>query len=60
MTDIEGKVQEVIGIETKEKKIAIASDGKDIYLSVKPNAVYNSGDNFRKAKIIEFNYPLQN
>ena len=60
VSDIEGKVQEVIGIETKSKKINISSGGTNIFLSVQPNAVYNSGDNFSKAKIIEFKYPFKN
>jgi hypothetical protein len=54
VTDIGGKIQEIIGIETQEKKITIKSGGTDIYLSVKPNAVYNYRDIFRKPQIIEF------
>lgn len=60
VSDLDGKIIEVIGIETKEKKITISYKGKDISLSVKPNAVYNYRNKFYKTKNIEFSIPLQN
>lgn len=54
VSDLGGKLIETIGIETEEKKIKIAYKGGDIFLSVKPNTVYNYKDEFYKTKSIEF------
>lgn len=57
ISDIDGKIVEVVGIETKDKKSTIAYDGKIFSLSVVPNVVYNYNNKFNKARSIEFCNP---
>ena len=54
VTDLEGKIVEAVGIETKEKRADIEYKGQHFSLSVSPNAVYSYKGRFHKTKSTEF------
>jgi hypothetical protein len=54
LSDLEGKIMEVVGIETQDKNAAIVYNGKTFSLSVAPNTVYTYEDKFQKTRSIDF------
>ncbi|AHM63032.1 hypothetical protein D770_23935 [Flammeovirgaceae bacterium 311] len=45
VTDLEGKIVEVIGIDTRPKKVRIQGENVDLSLVVAPNSQYRMGEN---------------
>lgn len=58
-SDLEGKIIEAVGIETKEKRVDIEYKGLHYRLSVSPNAVYSYESRFHKTKSTEFSIVLK-
>ena len=54
VSDLEGKIIEVVGIETKDENTAIAYNGNSFSLSVSPNTVYKYRDKFHKVRSVDF------
>ena len=54
VSDMEGKIIEAVGIETKDKKAAIANEENNFYLSISPNVVYTCKDKFHKTRSVGF------
>ncbi len=57
VSDLTGKIIEIVGIETTNKKTIIAYKGKNFSISVNPNAIFNYRNGFHKTKSIEFCKP---
>ena len=57
ISDLSGKIIEVIGIETEKQKSNITYNGKTTSLNVLPNAVYSYEGKFKKIKEVGFKNP---
>lgn len=57
VSDLNGKIIEVIGIDINDKKATISYKGKNFSLLVTPNTVYNCTDRFYKKRSVEFCRP---
>ena len=57
VSDLTGKIIEVVGIETKNQKTAITYSGKTFSLSVAPNTVYSFKGKFQQTKRVGFDNP---
>ncbi len=60
VTDRNGKIIEVIGIETTNKEATVNYNGRTTSLTVVPNTVYSYNGKFQPTKQIEFNKPVTN
>ncbi len=57
VSDMSGKIKEIVGIETGKQKINITSNIGTSLLTVVPNAVYNFSKGFEKRKDTKFYNP---
>lgn len=57
VTDLTGKVIEVAGIDTVQKRAELTLNGKTFLLNVAPNSVYRYKGKFRKTREIDFFQP---
>lgn len=57
VSDLSGKVVEVVGIETENQKASVRFTGKTVALNVAPNTEYSYQNKFRKTKEVGFYKP---
>jgi hypothetical protein len=60
VSDLSGKIIEVVGIETEKQKAGITYNGKNNSLIVAPNTVYRNNGKFSKSREVEFTNPEKN
>ena len=58
VSDLSGRIIEVIGIDTKPVKTVIAYNGKTASLTVSPNSIYSYAGKFSQKSHIEFSNPV--
>jgi hypothetical protein len=60
VSDLNGKPEEVVGIETEDKNVKLESGGKKYSLKVAPNSVFSIDETgrFRNTKTVEFCKPF--
>jgi len=57
VSDMEGKIIQIVGIDTEDKKVSIDCMGKSCRIEVKPNEVYNCNNKFYKKANVKFYRP---
>ncbi len=57
ITDLDGKLCGVVGVDTSKKKASVHYNGKALFLPVFPNTVYNYTDKFEEAGRVRFFKP---